>query len=70
MRDQLKKEILATLDNKQEKTELSKIETAHFVVENYRSKNSMLTKSKSFKDLFEYDSKGMLVMRDDHKSLL
>ena len=47
IREQLKKEILATLDSKgdQQKTELSKIDTANFVVKNYRSKNSMLSKS-------------------------
>jgi hypothetical protein len=66
IRDQLKKEILATLDKKEtaQKTELSKKQTSDFVVQNYRSKNSMLTKSKSVKDLFEFDNKGMLILRE------
>lgn len=66
IRDQLKKEILATIDKKEtaQKTELSKKQTSDFVVQNYRSKNSMLTKSKSVKDFFEFDSKGMLILRE------
>ena len=47
----------------QPKTELSKLSTNDFVLKNYRSKNSLLIKSKSVKDLFEYDEKGLLIMK-------
>ena len=51
-------------------TEFSNKQTSDFVVKNYRSKQSMLSRGKSAKDLFEFNDKGILIMKDDHPSLL
>ena len=74
IRDQLKKEIVDTLNrdkNASEKpTEFSKIATSDFVVKNYRSKKSMLSRGKSARDLFEFNDKGILIMKDESGALL
>ena len=44
--------------------------TSDFVVKNYRSKQSMLSRGKSAKDLFEFNEKGILIMKDEKGALL
>lgn len=51
-------------------TEFTNKATSDFVVQNYRSKKSMLARGKSAKDLFEFNEKGILIMRDEKGALL
>ncbi len=51
-------------------TEFTNKQTSDFVVKNYRSKHSMLSRGKSAKDLFEFNEQGLLIMKDEHPSLL
>lgn len=69
IRDQLKKEIIDALNRGKTDNHLKK-QTSDFVVKNYRSKNSMLVRGNSAKDLFEYDKKGLLVMRDNRTGII
>jgi hypothetical protein len=74
IRDQLKKEIVDTLNRDKNSqavvSEFTNKATSDFVVKNYRSKQSMLSRGKSAKDLFEFNEKGILIMKDDKGVLL
>ena len=70
IRDQLKREIAQTLKAKEEnkpgqqRTSSSTLKVSDFTVKNYRTQKSIgLTRQRSA-DLFEFDSKGLVVLKE------
>ena len=73
IREQLKKEILSTLNTKTSSrvgSELKLKTISDFTVKNYRAQKSFGLARVRSGDLFEFDSKGLLVMKDQVTSIL